>query len=191
MFSYSVRLVLVLFLFTGNTGAAQNCVCTLLDRNSTLPAQTLLGSTEKICQATGYIQKAGEYIQSNHLDSAQEALTNAAKILEKAACPEDQKIPLFKAYTSYHFLMAEYQPAINYSLKLLPLFQQKNDIEGEADILLGVAQIFSRMGQTSKGLQYLQQSAPLLSRLPDQTTKADLLNKAGSRYYFFLSGSEG
>jgi two-component sensor histidine kinase len=46
------------------------------------------------------------------------------------------------------------------------------------------------LGNTAKGLEYARQSLPLINKLKDSPEKVDLLNKAGSRFYYFFQDTK-
>jgi tetratricopeptide (TPR) repeat protein len=169
---------------------AQNCTCKEYTGDGSASSSVLITLPDNMCKALGYQQMTTVFLEKKELDSAEFYLGKAESIYKKSSCKEDQWLPLYKLRSSMHFIKAEYQPAVNYSLKSLSILQAAGNTREEADVLIGISQIFGRMGNTAKGLEYARQSVPLIKKLEDSPEKANLLNKAGSRFYYFYQDTK-
>jgi tetratricopeptide (TPR) repeat protein len=143
-----------------------------------------------MCKALGYQQITTVFLDKKELDSAEFYLAKTESFYEKSTCKNEQWLTVYKLRASMHLMKAEYQPAVNYSLKSLSILQAAGKTREEADVLLGISQIFGRMGNSVKGLDYSRQSLPLIKKLEDSPEKVELLNKAGSRYYYFFQDTK-
>jgi sensor histidine kinase YesM len=109
---------------------------------------------------------------------------------KKNSCNEDQLLTVYKLWSLIHFYKAEFEPALDYSLKTLSLSQSNGKMQEEAEAMLMIAQLFARMGETQKGLSYCRAAIPVINKLKSSAGKVDLLNKIGSRYYFFFQDTK-
>lgn len=166
--------------------AQERCRCEAAEEQDTPRADYLLRQPEPFCKARGHELKAADFIRQNETDSAAWHLEKAEGLYKQSACRPSQWLGLYRLRGKLHYLEADYQRALDYSLRALSILQENGPAGDQADMLLGIAQIFGRMGQTGKGLFYSRQALPLIFQLKEDPLKADLLNKAGSRYYFFF-----
>ncbi|MBL7749257.1 MAG: histidine kinase, partial [Chitinophagaceae bacterium] len=164
---------------------AQDCTCKEFPPEKDVSPELLLRSSNTLCKAKGYEQIVSSLLNKKELDSAGQVLLLAEKIYKDAGCSGKNLLTVHKLRSSLHFFSADYKQALDYSLKVLSILQNDGQLSDEADALLGISQIFARMGQPEKGLQYTRQSLPLIQQLQTETAKVELLNKAGSRYYYF------
>lgn len=178
--------LLLLVVFCFSKGIAQNCECVEYNEKEKNNPELLTASANNFCKAKGYELLATGFNNSKELDSAEYYLKRSESFYKQTACKEEQYLSLYKQWSSYYFFKAEYQPALDYSLKTLSLVQSENNKKEEADVLLNISQIFARMGQTAKGLEYTRKAIPVIEKMEDNTVKVDMLNKTGSRFYFFF-----
>lgn len=173
--------VFFLLLMKTSISISQNCQCPDPEKSK----QPDNHKENIFCQANSLREKAAQSLEKKKTDSALYYLEEAEKIYQQASCQPDQWAPLYKLRSAVYMANADYQQALDYSLKTLDIVQQQQDPGEEADQILNIAQIFGRMKQTGKGLSYTRQSIPLINRLGSGPQKVDLLNKAGSRFYYF------
>jgi tetratricopeptide (TPR) repeat protein len=150
----------------------------------------LLNTTNSFCKAKGYELLATGFLAAKEPDSALLHIQQAELFYRKSACTEEQLLPVYKILSAIHFMKAEYQQSLDYSLKVLTIAQNISNNQEEAEAMLGISQIFARMGQLQKGLIYTRQSLPVIGSMPNTLEKVELLNKAGSRYYYFFQDSK-
>ncbi|MBL0270729.1 MAG: histidine kinase [Chitinophagaceae bacterium] len=182
--------ILPLLLLKVSFSNAQTCHCTELEADKEISIATLLSSKTDFCTAKGFEKLASQFLDEKKLDSAAHYLGLAETLFQKEACKTAQWITIYKLRSALHFSLAEYEKALDYSLKMLALSQEKGNKEEEAELLLGISQIFARLKQLEKGLTYVRQSLPLIETLQPGPSKVDLLNKAGSRFYFFFQDTK-
>jgi len=185
----TVSLLFFTALFSINA-VSQNCRCDENKEGEKISATILITSSNIFCKAKGYERVASDFLNKKELDSAESYLRQAETFYKQAACKEEQWFPVYKLRASLHFLKAEYQPALDYSLKVLAISQKDNNNQQEADILLSISNIFGRMGQSEKGLDYCRMAVPAIEKIKNPVDKADMLNKLGSRYYFFFQDTK-
>jgi tetratricopeptide (TPR) repeat protein len=169
---------------------AQKCTCSIYKEGQNNSAEILLQQPDDYCKALGYQQLTKMFIDQKELDSAETNLKQAETILKKAACKEKDWLTIYKLRSSLHYLRAEYQPAVDYNLKSLSILQGANNQQGQAEVMLNIAQVFGRMGQTDNGLAYLRQSLPIIQKLNPEPGKVDVQLSAGSRFYFFFQDTK-
>lgn len=188
MFKAIALLVGILYSCSGIL--AQDCKCPLIDDTIKAENEVLIQSGNPVCKANGYESIAGLLVKKNQPDSAIILLEIADRWYKKAGCNPAAILQYNKTWTSVYFLKGDFQPAIDYSLKCLAAAEAGNIINEQADALLNIAQIFSRMGQVEKGLEYARKGLAVTNKLSENAEKADLLNKAGSRYYYFFQDNQ-
>lgn len=186
----SILLLPAIFFTVCTEIISQNCNCNIWKKDEKISSDLLIGNPDPICKAKGHEQKAQTYLDIKELDSAQLSLEIAEAYLKKEGCKEQEWLSVNRLRSSLHFFKAEYQAAIDYSLKMLTAVQTLNDSEQEADVMLSIAQIFSRMGQADRSLDYLHKALPIIEKINSSNAKTDLLNKAGSRYYFLFQDTK-
>jgi tetratricopeptide (TPR) repeat protein len=167
--------------------AQNNCSCLQWDEKDKSKNNPLLliNSETIFCKAKGYEIIAADFLAKNETDSTELYIKKADALYKQAACKEEQLFPVYKIWARYYFIKAEYQPALDYNLKTLSIAEKQNNFSEQANILLSISQIFSRMGQAEKGVSYSRMSIPLAEKLKDSPDKVDILNKIGARYYFY------
>ena len=187
---FSILFLAAVFISDCTTAIAQNCHCDVWKKDEQINSDLLIGNLEPACKIKGHEQKAQAYLDVKELDSAQLAVEVVESLLKKEGCKEHEWLSVYKLRSSLHYFKAEYQAAIDYSLKMLTILKAANDKEQEADVMLSIAQIFSRMGQADKSLSYLHNAIPIIEKTKNNTVKTDLLNKAGSRFYFLFQDTK-
>ena len=175
---------------SASKGISQSCLCPAFNEKEKNNPELLIASANIFCKAKGYELLATGFNNSKEMDSAEYYLKKSEMYYKQAACNEEQYFSLYKQWLSYYFFKAEYQPAIDYSLKTLSISQSVKNNTEEADVLLNISQIFARMGQTAKGLEYTRKAIPVIAKMPDNAAKVDMLNKTGSRFYFFYQDTK-
>lgn len=176
--------------FVSANTIAQNCHCAELNDGEKISTPVLIESANIFCKAKGNEQIAADFLTKKELDSAETYLKQAETFYKQATCNEEQWFPIHKIRATFHFLRAEYQPALDYSLKVLAISQKTENHQQEADILLSISNIFGRMGQPEKGLSYCRMAVPAIEKIKSAADKVDMLNKLGSRYYFFFQDTK-
>ncbi len=177
-------------MFVSANTIAQNCHCAELNDGEKINAPVLIESTNIFCKAKGNEQIAADFLTKKELDSAETYLKQAETFYKQATCNEEQWFPIHKLRASLHFLKTEYQPALDYSLKMLAVSQKNENHQQAADVLLSISNIFGRMGQPEKGLSYCRMAVPAIEKIKSAVDKVDMLNKLGSRYYFFFQDTK-
>ena len=183
------RLLPILFLFAMLQGYAQkNCNCPEWNEveKSRNESELLINSRNIFCKAKGFELIAANFLTQNEPDSTEYYIKKAEALYKQAACKEEQLFPVYKIWARYYFIKAEYQPALDYNLKTLSIAEKENNFSEQANILLSISQIFSRMGQSEKGVVYSRMTIPLAEKIKDSPDKVDILNKIGARYYFYF-----
>lgn len=183
-------LSLLLTLFLLHSHAQKICNCPDWNEKKETKATLLILSANSYCKAKGHELLAAEFLAIKELDSALVSVKQAELNYKQAGCSEEELLPVYKIWSSLYFLKAEYQQSLNYSLKILTIAQSTRNKKEEAEVMLGISQVFARMGQVEKGLGYTRLSLPVINGMEDDSAKVDLLNKAGSRYYYFYQDNK-
>jgi tetratricopeptide (TPR) repeat protein len=181
----NIAVVFLLLLLISVKTYSQNCECELINETSKPVPQKLVESANIFCKAKGYELLASDFLNVKELDSAEFLLKKSELLYKQSACKEEQQLPLYKQWSSYFYFKAEYQPALEYSFKMMNVLQIAGTQQEYADVLLNISQIFGRMGQPEKGLEYCRKAIPVIEKMYDGPDKSDMLNKTGSRFYFF------
>lgn len=169
---------------TGIVHGQSRCDCNLAGDSASW--QALLRSVDKNCQALGYEIRAQEFMKDKKLDSAMLFLENALNYYLYSQCPASRQTAVYKQMAAVAENKADFPGSLSYSLKALELAEKdKNEIE-QASLLLNIAQVFNRLKQSDKGIEYTRQSVPLVGKLNSSVTKAELLNKITARYFYYF-----
>ena len=147
------KVILLLFtvlLYQG--AAAQDCQCEELNGRDKGNTATLLTSASTFCRAKGYEQAAADFLQKKEFDSAEIYLKQAELLYQRAGCKDEKWFTLYKEKSSLHLFKAEYQPALDFSLKVLAIAKKYNDHQQEADILLNISIFLGVWVSRTKGL---------------------------------------
>lgn len=182
--------VLILLLSLPSITFAQPCRCPELEANKEISTGSLLNSPTASCTAIAFEQMAARFLNERILDSAGQYIQRAESIYQKQSCDPEQLVTVYKLHSALYLAMAEYEQALDYSFKVIDILQGKNKPAEKADLLLGISQIFGRMKQTEKALSYVRESIPLITTLEAGPQKVDLLNRAGSRFYYFFQDTK-
>ncbi|HRG25246.1 MAG TPA: histidine kinase [Chitinophagaceae bacterium] len=161
-----------------------NCDCSLADGKAGW--SLLLQSPDKNCQALGYEVYAEELVKGKKLDSAMYCLENALNYYLYSNCPPFRQAAVYKQMASIAENKADFSSALSFNLKALELTEKENNGLEQASVLLNIAQVFNRLKQSDKGIEYTRQSLPLVEKLNASVTKAELLNKITARYFYYF-----
>lgn len=183
-------ILVILICLTGLNSSGQQCICKEYSNEEKINPEILIQSPDNICKAKGYEEMAAALTEARSLDSAELMLSRAGKIYEEAGCKGKPLLGVYRLWSRLYYLKADYQRALDYSLKDLEVVQSENNPRDEAEVLLNISQVFARMGQTDKALAYARQAVPFIIRLKNDPAKTDILNKAGARYYFLYQDTK-
>lgn len=147
--------------------------------------EKLMASPSEICRAMGCEQTAKELLKRKEFDSAAVVLDKAMAYYEKNGCGEASLLTVYKLYTNLYNNKADFPAVLSYNLKILALVEKSGNKNDMANGMLVVADVFNRMKQLDKGIQYARNAIPLITGLPSSAQKADLLNKMTARYLFY------
>lgn len=179
--------LIVLFIIcciTGIVHGQSRCDCNLTGDSASW--QALLRSGDKNCQALGYEIRAQELMKDKKLDSAMLFLENALNYYLYSQCPASRQTAVYKQMAAVAENKADFPGSLSYSLKALELAEKDKDEMEQASLLLNIAQVFNRLKQSDKGIEYARQSVPLVEKLNSSVTKAELLNKITARYFYYF-----
>jgi len=185
MKAHRLAFMFILLLSLLVTSAFTQCLCT--EKQGKESADNLLqlaNSPSAICRAEAFIELAKLKTAEKNFDSATYYLSSAEKIYTKQNCPEGNRKALYKAYTELYEIQADYKKLLPYYLKLLNEAEITDNKPEQAVALLNISQVFNRLKQSEKGLQYTQKAVVIINTLPDDGLKAELLNKTGARYLY-------
>lgn len=185
MKAHRLAFMFIMLLSLMGASAFAQCLCTeKQDKESADNLLQLANSPSAICRAEAFIQLAKLKTAEKNFDSATYYLSSAEKIYTKQNCPEGSKKALYKAYTELFEIQADYKKLLPYYLKLLNEAEITDNKTEQAIALLNISQVFNRLKQSEKGLQYTQKAVVIINTLPDDGLKAELLNKTGARYLY-------
>lgn len=150
--------------------SAQDCACPQPAKDT--PA----------CKAIHFQSLATDQLDRNQLDSAEQSLAEAFRFLEKAGCPERDKILAYKKYAELFYRRGDFERSMTYGLKLSSAAQQAGDAYEQANACTMIAQLFNQMGQADKGILYARRAVAFLDEVDSAAKKADVLFKISKRY---------
>lgn len=176
--------LIIVLLISGFAGGQSPCDCTLAGENTDRTA--LLGSGNKNCQALGYEIYAQELMKEKKLDSAMLCLENALNYYLFSNCPASRQAAVYKQMAAVAENKTDFTGSLSFNLKALELAEKENNGMEQASLLLNIAQVFNRLRQSDKGIQYARTAIPFVEKLNASVTKADLLNKITARYFFYF-----
>lgn len=178
---------LVALISYGVSSAQQNCACTEFEKtaNDENIIEKLKHSSSLFCKALGYELQAKDMLKRKEFDSAVSLLDAAIKLYNKNNCDEFSKLSAYKLYTNIYFNKADFKSALEYDLKILSIQEVQGNSQDIANGRLVVADIFNRMKQMDKGIEYARSAIPFIKKLPSSVAKAELLNKLTARYLFY------
>lgn len=162
----------------------EKCDCPLTDDKADWPR--LLQSADKNCQALGYELYAQELLKNKQLDSAMLCLENSLKYYLYSNCPPYRQVAVYKTMAAVAENKADFHSSLSFNLKALELAEKENNGMERASLLLNIAQVFNRLKQSDKGIEYTRQSIPLVEKLNASVTKAELLNKITARFFYYF-----
>lgn len=177
-------IILLLCLLGYTLSGQEKCDCPLTDAKAGWPQ--LLQSADKNCQALGYELYAQELLKNKQLDSAMLCLENSLKYYLYNHCPPSRQVAVYKTMAAVAENKADFPSSLSFNLKALELAEKENNGMERASLLLNIAQVFNRLKQSDKGIEYARQSIPLVDKLNASVTKAELLNKITARYFFYF-----
>jgi tetratricopeptide (TPR) repeat protein/anti-sigma regulatory factor (Ser/Thr protein kinase) len=170
-----------------NLYAQENCKCpeaqTLSNKRDSITKLTQL--TSAFCKALGYELIADSLIKNKQTEEAEILLEKINGLYKKSGCAEKQQIKLYMLYAQVHDIRAEFKQLLEYYLKILAIAENSNDETETASTLLNIAQVFNRMKQADKGMEYTRRSVPVVQKMKPSPLKAELLNKITARYFFY------
>ena len=176
--------LILLWLIVMRVSGQGNCDCSIADGKAGW--SLLLQSPDKNCQALGYEIYAEELVKGKKLDSAMYCLENALNFYLYSNCPPFRQAAVYKQMASIAENKADFSSALSFNLKALELAEKANNGLERASVLLNIAQVFNRLKQSDKGIEYTRQSLPLVEKLNTSVTKAELLNKITARYFYYF-----
>jgi tetratricopeptide (TPR) repeat protein len=191
MYSFLQRSLVFFFLlvFAGvyPLTAQTSCACPEFEKLSgdKQAVEKLLALPSAVCKAMGCEQTAKELLKRKEFDSAAIFLDKAMAYYGQNNCGEASLITVYKLYTNLYSNKADFPAALGYNLKILALVEKSGNRSDMANGRLVVADVFNRMKQLDKAIQYTRNSIPLVTGLPSSAQKADLLNKITARYLFY------
>jgi tetratricopeptide (TPR) repeat protein len=163
------------------------CNCKEFDQLNGQPQmiEKLQALPSDICKAKAYEQTAKELIKRKEFDSAAMLLEKAAASYKKNNCSEESYLNVYKYYTNIYHNKADFKMALQYNLKILDIAEKNGNNNDRANGMLVVAEVFNRMKQLDKGIQYTRNAIPIVVGLPSSAGKAELLNRITARYLFY------
>lgn len=175
----------------------KNCDCPEYDKlrselqttapvaSDTLPGQTLLASKDPSCVAKGYEWMADIVLAKKMFDSTEYLLKKAAAIHKQDNCDESVYLNHYKIWAALYFQQANYSTSLDYQLKVLPIAEKTNNHYQTAFSLLNISQVFNRMRQADKGIDYCRRAFPYIAKTEKPSDRAELLHRASSRYMYY------
>lgn len=188
MINYLLRFLPILFCFTFTAIQAQeNCSCseafTLKTRQDSLTI--LPKSSVASCKAIVFELIADSLLNNKATDDAEKYLEKAEVLYKKSGCNIKEKKNLIRLYIALYDIKAAYNQLLEYQLMLLSIAESEKDEIETGSTLLNIAQVFNRLKQADKGMEFTRRSIPLIQKMKPSARKAELLNKITARYFFY------
>ncbi len=169
------------------SSAQESCSCkeanTLKSRQDSI--RILPNSSMSRCKAIGFELITDSLLKNKQTDEAEKYLERIEHFYKKADCDKSQKKNLIRLYIALYDLKASYNQLLEYQLQLLSLAEAENDETEIGSALLNIAQVFNRLKQADKGMEFTRKSIPLITKMKASVLKAELLNKITARYFFY------
>ncbi|MFT3682053.1 MAG: histidine kinase [Ferruginibacter sp.] len=175
----------------GTLYAQQPCNCpeAVTENGNEYLAEKLLASNTFACRSAGCELLAKEMLKKKEFDSAVQLLDKAAAWYKKNNCEEAAYLSLYKLYTNLYHNKADFQSSLQYNLKILSIAESTGNMPDRANALLVVAEVFNRLKQFEKGIQYTRTAIPVVQKLAASGTKGELLNRITARYFFYANAT--
>ena len=174
------------------TAQTQNCICNLpikVDDYTSFHAQfKSYQKQNSVCAADFFHKTALLYYNDKKLDSALTFALKSNEIYVSNNC----LIPIINYKTTINIYenLANFNLALQYNLELLEKHTNNLKPEDVAETYLSIAQIFNRLKQSSKGIEYTQKTIPIVETLKAGEQKAGILNKITARYFFYYQDTK-
>jgi tetratricopeptide (TPR) repeat protein len=169
-----------------------DCNCSLLKQNNseTISLNTLLQSKDPICKAIGLAKKAQDYLQLKKLTEAEQVLLESKTILLNKPCAKDLLLDTYKMLDNIYVIKADFEKALSIDLAILAILETKKDTAGIARTNLNISNVFFRIKQFEKGIEYNRKAISVINTLSPSNEKASLLTKAAQRYYTYYESNK-
>lgn len=177
--------ILAFCFFQTIVAAQENCRCkeanTITSKQDSI--KILTSSAVPVCRAIGLELIADSLLKYKQTNDVETVLEQVSIIYKKAGC--DKRKNLIRLYVSLYDLKASYNMLLDYQLQLLTIAEAENDETEICATLLNIAQVFNRLTQADKGMEFTRKAIPLVQKMTLSVGKADLLNKITARYFFY------
>ncbi len=183
-----LRFLATLLCFSSTTLLAQeNCRCAEASvLKSKQDSITILPkSSAAVCKALGFELVADSLLKNKETDEAEKYLEKTEAFYKKAGCSNTQKKKLIRLYIALYDIKAAYNQLLEYQLLLLSIAESEKDEIEIGSTLLNIAQVFNRLKQADKGMEFTRKAIPLIQKMKPSVLKAELLNKITARYFFY------
>ncbi len=151
----------------------------------------LLNSNDVVCRAKGY-EFLAEFAFNRKLTDSVDIYLNLAQDLLKRndRCADNNYFKIHLLRGDYFYLKSNYNDALSHYYKALAISETQKEAYNKGLCFLKIAQIFNRMAQSDKGIEYARQSLPIIENMAPSVQKAYLLTLAAARYYFYYQDSK-
>lgn len=147
-------------------------------------SQKLAKNKNPACKIAYHHLAATIAISDQDEKSAENELKKADIILSKLNC-NSLKVAHYKLYCNMYNLTADYESVLDYNLKILSIAEElKNDYE-RANAMLNMSQIFNRLNNVEKAIEYTRKAVVLINTLPKKQLGGSLYNKAAATYIWY------
>jgi hypothetical protein len=143
---------------------------------------------QTVCAAQFFYNTAVQYLNDKKPDSALQWILKSNQIFKFNKCI----IPIsnYQATTNIYENLANFDLALQSNLELLEKHKTNLKPQDFAEAYLSIAQIFNRLKQSTKGINYTKLAIPLVEKLEVGEQKASLLNKITARYFFYYQDTK-
>jgi Histidine kinase len=141
-------------------------------------------TTDEVCKANAYLDKGKDDVNKKAFDNGIAQLTKALAIYKKESCYKQMTLTYYYLITASE-RMGDFTEAIKWNIEVHELALKEKDYNIACASYLNIAQIFNRLNQFEKSLQYSRGAIPLLDKEKDLYFKSGLENKLTARYIIY------
>ncbi len=182
LFLFTTTLFLHLYIL-----AQKNCDCPVVttENRNTLNPAVLLKSDSPGCVIQGYRIIARGQLIRRELDSAETVINKALALLQSNKCSDEHYLIFYQMLDNLYANRSDFKSAIDMELKIISIFERKNDTVNYCRGLLNVSNIFNEIKQPDRGMEYCRKAVNIILQLAPTPEKAILLARVSRRYYAY------
>lgn len=169
--------ILILWLLWINLHSQSACQC---DSGATSMNQL----NDAVCKANAYLDQGKNQVNDKDFEKGIDNLKQALALYNQKSCYQQLTITYYYLITAAE-RKGDFTEAIKWNIEVHELALNKKDYNIACASYLNIAQIFNRLNQFEKSLQYSRGAKMLLEKEKDIYYKSGLENKMAARYIIY------